>query len=96
MLPKRSTPVDQNFLSENTHSQLSVAIFIASRNLLGARESLIYKKKSQNGKTQKQPPPLVIFLRDINKYRIRKFVMNLYIIYFIIHCEYIDNKCCKI
>ena len=65
MLPKRSTPVDQNFLSENTHSQLSVAIFIASRNLLGARESLIYKKKCQNGKTQKQPPPLVIFLRDI-------------------------------
>ena len=56
MLPKRSTPVEQNFSSENTHSQLSVAIFIASRNLLGALESLIYKKKCQNGKTQKQPP----------------------------------------
>ena len=56
MLPKRSTPVDQNFLSENTHSQLSVAIFIASRNLLGARKVLYTKKKSQNGKTQKQPP----------------------------------------
>ena len=42
MLPKRSTPVDQKFLSENTHSQLSVTIFIASRNLLGAQKSLIY------------------------------------------------------
>ena len=41
MLPKRSTPVDQNLGSESIHSQLSVAIFIASRNLLGAQESLI-------------------------------------------------------
>ena len=72
MLPKRSTPVDQNFSSENTHSQLSVAIFIASRNLLGAWESLIYKKKCQNGKTQKQPPPLVIFLRDIKSIKSEK------------------------
>ena len=41
MLPKRSTPVDQTLESESIHSQLSVAIFIAPRNLLGARESLI-------------------------------------------------------
>ena len=41
MLPKRSTPVDQNLGSESIHSQLSVAIFRASRNLLGAQESLI-------------------------------------------------------
>ena len=41
MLPKRSTPVDQTLKSENIHSQLSVAIFIASRNLLGAQKSLI-------------------------------------------------------
>ena len=42
MLPKRSTPVDQNFLSENTHSQLSVTTFRASRNLLGTQKSLMY------------------------------------------------------
>ena len=41
MLPKRSTPVDQNLASESVHSQLSVAIFRVSRNLLGAQESLI-------------------------------------------------------
>ena len=41
MLPKRSTPVDQNLGSESIHSQLSVAVFIASRNLLVAQESLI-------------------------------------------------------
>ena len=41
MLPKRSTPVDQNLGSERIDSQLSVAIFRASRNLLGAQESLI-------------------------------------------------------
>ena len=41
MLPKMSTPVDQNLGSESIHSQLSVAIFTAPRNLLGARKSLI-------------------------------------------------------
>ena len=41
MLPKRSTPVDQTLEYESIHSQLSVAIFIASRNLLVAQESLI-------------------------------------------------------
>ena len=41
MLPKRSTSVDQTLESESIHSQLSVAIFIASRNLLGAQKSLI-------------------------------------------------------
>ena len=37
MLPKRSTPVDQNLGCESIHSQLSIAIFIASRNLQGAQ-----------------------------------------------------------
>ena len=41
MLPKTSTPVDQNFSSESTHSQLSVAIFTAPRNLLRTQESLV-------------------------------------------------------
>ena len=41
MLPKRSTPVDQNLGSESIDSQLSVAIFRASRNVLGARKSLM-------------------------------------------------------
>ena len=41
MLPKRSTSVDKNLGSESIHSLLSVAIFRASRNLLGAQESLI-------------------------------------------------------
>ena len=56
MLPKRSTPVDQIFWFESTHSQLSVAIFIASRNLLGLGKVLYTKKKCQNGSIQKQPP----------------------------------------
>ena len=42
MLPKRSTPVDQNLGSESIHSQLSVAIFTAPRNLLGAQNDSIY------------------------------------------------------
>ena len=41
MLPKRSTPVDQTLGSKSIHSQLSVAIFTALRNLLGTREGLI-------------------------------------------------------
>ena len=41
MLPKRSTPVDQTLGSESIHSQLSVAIFTAPKNLLEARKSLI-------------------------------------------------------
>ena len=41
MLPKRSAPVDQSLGSESIHSQLSVAIFTAPRNRLGARKSLI-------------------------------------------------------
>ena len=43
MLPKRSTPVDQNLESKSTHSQLSVAIFIARRIHLGPQKSVIYK-----------------------------------------------------
>ena len=65
MLPKRSTPVDQNLESKSTHSQLSVAIFIARRIHLGAQKSVIYDKKSKNYETHKQPPPLVTFWRDI-------------------------------
>ena len=34
MLPKKSTPVDQNLESESIHSQLSVAIFRAPRSHL--------------------------------------------------------------
>ena len=41
MLPERSTPVDQNLGSESIDSQLSVGIFRASRNVLGARKSLM-------------------------------------------------------
>ena len=41
MLPKRSTHVDQTLGSESIRSQLSIAIFIASRNRLGAQKSLI-------------------------------------------------------
>ena len=41
MLPKRSTPVDQTLGSKSIHSQLSVAIFTAPRNLLGTQESLV-------------------------------------------------------
>ena len=65
MLPKRSTPVDQNLGSESIDSQLSVAIFIAPRNLLGTWKSLIYKKKSKNYGTHNQPILLVTFWRDI-------------------------------
>ena len=39
MLTKRSTLVEQTSKSESIHSQLSIAIFIAPRNLLGARKS---------------------------------------------------------
>ena len=41
MLPKRSTPVDQNLGSESMHSQLSIAIFRAPRAHLVAQKSLI-------------------------------------------------------
>ena len=65
MLPKRSTPVDQNLESKSTHSQLSVAIFIARRIHLGPQKSVIYEKKSKKCRTHNQPILLVIFLRDI-------------------------------
>ena len=41
MLPKRSTRVDQNLASESTTSQLSVAIFMASRTHLGTQKCII-------------------------------------------------------
>ena len=55
MLPKRSTPVDQILGSESIPSNLSVAIFMASRTLLGAQKTLIYQKKSKNGTTRADP-----------------------------------------
>ena len=45
MLTKRSTGVDQNFLSESMDSQLSVAIFMTPRTHLGAQECSICEKK---------------------------------------------------
>ena len=56
MLPKRSTPVDQNLGSESTHSQLSVAIFRALRNRLGAQKSLMYFQTCQKGGNPCIPP----------------------------------------
>ena len=41
MLPKRSTPVDQNLGSESIHSQLSIAIFRAPRAHLVAQNDCI-------------------------------------------------------
>jgi len=41
MLPKRSTPVDQNFGSESMHSQLFIAIFRAPRTHLVAQKDCI-------------------------------------------------------
>ena len=60
MLPKRSTPVDQNLESKSTHSQLSVAIFIARRIHLGAQKSVIYDKKSKNYETHKHPSGYIL------------------------------------
>ena len=51
MLPKRSTPVDQNLESESIDSQLSLAIFMASRTHLGTQECSVYEKKSKNYET---------------------------------------------
>ena len=68
MLPKRSTHVDQTLESESIDSQLSVAIFIAPRNLLGARKSLISKKKCKKCGTLNQPILLVTFWRDIAQF----------------------------
>ena len=41
MFPKMSTRVDQNLASESTTSQLSVAIFMASRTNLGTQKCII-------------------------------------------------------
>ena len=65
MLPKRSTPVDQNLGSESTHSQLSVAIFRALRNLLVTQKSLMYFQTCQKGGNPCIPPPKVSKTRDI-------------------------------
>ena len=57
MLTKRSTPVDQNLGCKSTHSQLSVAIFRALRNRLGAQKSLMYFQTCQKGVSRVYPPP---------------------------------------
>ena len=51
MLPKRSTPVDQTLGYERIHSPLSIAIFIASRNCLGAQKVLCTKKVNKISKS---------------------------------------------
>ena len=65
MLPKRSTHVDQILGSESLHSQLSVAIFRALRNRLGAQKSLMYSQTCQKGVNPCIPPPRVSKTRDI-------------------------------
>ena len=52
MLTKWSTLVDQNVRPKSIHSQLPVAIFIASETHLGAQKCFTYQKKSKNGKTR--------------------------------------------
>ena len=52
MLPKRSTPVDQNLESESIGSKLSEAIFMASRTHLGTQKCSIYRKKSKKETTR--------------------------------------------
>ena len=66
LLPKRSTPVDQNLGSESTDSQLSVAIFKALRNLLVTQKSLMYFQTCQKGGNPCIPPPRVSKTRDIS------------------------------
>ena len=65
MLPKRSTPVDQNLGSESTHSQLSVAIFRALRNRLVTQKSLMYFQTCQKHGKPCIPSPRVSKTRDI-------------------------------
>ena len=68
MLPKRSTLVDQTFGCESIHSQLSIAIFIASRNRLGAQKSLITSKKSIKLVNPYKPRSGFSTLRDIARF----------------------------
>ena len=65
MLPKRSTPVDQNLGSESTHSQLSVAIFRALRNRLVIQKSVMYFETCQKHGKPCIPPARVSKTRDI-------------------------------
>ena len=67
MLPKRSTHVDQKLGSESTHSQLSVAIFRALRNLLVTQKSLMYFQTCQKGGNPCIPPARVSKTRDIRE-----------------------------
>ena len=75
MLHERSTPVDQNLGSESTHSQLSVAIFRALRNRLGAQKSLMYFQTCQKGGNPCIPPPGLV-KRVIYSYFHKKHNMN--------------------
>ena len=71
-LPKRSTLVDQTFWSESTHSQLSVAIFRALRNRLGAQKSLMYFQTCQKDGNPCIPPPRVSKTRDISRQNVTR------------------------
>jgi hypothetical protein len=57
LLTKKSTHVDQNFKSDKAWSQLSVDIFIAPGDHLGAQKSLFYQKKSKKPTDPGRPPP---------------------------------------
>ena len=61
MLPKRSTHVDQNLGSESIDSKLSVAIFIAPRNLLVTLNDVVYQKTFKNYETHGDPPLWLVF-----------------------------------
>ena len=65
VLTKRSTHVDQNIRSDKVMSQLSLAIFVTPRTHLVAQKSLIYQKKSENGRILATPPPHLSETRDI-------------------------------
>ena len=64
MLPKWSTPRDQNLGSESRHSQLPVAIFRALRDRLRAQKSLKYFQTCQKDGNPCIPPS-VSKTRDI-------------------------------
>ena len=66
MLPKRSTPVDQTLVSKSIHSQLSVAIFTASRTYVVAQKSSKQLQTPLKLLNPYQPTFEFISLRDIS------------------------------
>ena len=75
VLTKRSTHVDQNIRSDKVMSQLSLAIFVTPRTHLVAQKSLIYQKKSENGRILATPPHMSE-TRDIYIYNIVSLQYN--------------------